>query len=200
MRNARPVAAYSLVLAAPARDEQRAAAPVASIGEAAARAADALWLSGQVTRESAQAFARLLTEEPVGDTLRHAPTGFRARIEWAGQASEPAPGTVLRITKPRTIAYGHRPGDRAESWEVRTHGATSLRTLYLRWLHDGSHDGPRETVMSANGSLFSSTEVRHHRAGDVHARTVYGSMPHLHTVVALHQIAPDAPTDCLILP
>ncbi|MEU5060094.1 MULTISPECIES: hypothetical protein [unclassified Streptomyces] len=116
MITVRPVAAYSLVLVSPTREERRTA-PVATVAEAAERAAISLWLSGRASGDAAQEFAQMLTTLTEGETLRHAPSGFSARIEWAGQLTPPAPDAPLRITETITRPYGYAEDDTAQTVE-----------------------------------------------------------------------------------
>ncbi|MFJ5645888.1 hypothetical protein [Streptomyces sp. NPDC093223] len=189
---------YTLVHTFPSGEERRVSTPFPTIDKAAAAAALSLRDNGRASRPEAESFASFLAETEVRRSLKHASSGYAARIEPVDAITAPAPGTPLRVTPTHEISYH---GAAAEVWEVRTRGAASLRTMYCRWTEDGEHWITHDPVMLPSGTFYTGGEARPHKAGDLYARTVRGAMRSgtFHLLIPERQLPQDAPTDQLLL-
>jgi hypothetical protein len=189
---------YTLVHLFPNGEERPVSGPFPTVGKAVAFAALSLHDNGRATRADAQEFAAYLTKLTVGQSLKHGPSGYAARIEAAEKVTAPDPGKPLRITKTARVEYFDAWAD---TWEVRTHGPASVRTLYRRWVEDGEHWLTHDPVMLESGAFYIGGENRRHAAGDLYARTVRGTVGGgtFHTLVPERQLPPGAPTDRLLL-
>ncbi|MFD8387390.1 hypothetical protein ACFV2X_54490 [Streptomyces sp. NPDC059679] len=189
---------YTLVHTFPDGTERPVSAPLPTIGKAAALAARSLHDNRRAAKDEAAAFADYLATMPVGKPLTHWPSGYAARIECAETIAAPDPGS-LRVTKARKGTY---LGIEAETWEVRTGGPFSLRTVYRRWVADGQHWVTNDPVMLNNGSFYTGGGPQPHTAGDLYARTIRGDgrKRPFYILAPERQLPQDAPTDQLLLP
>ncbi|MFF3982934.1 hypothetical protein [Streptomyces sp. NPDC001828] len=191
---------FTLVHIFPNGTERPVSVPMPTVGKAAALAAQSLLDNRRATKGEAQSFADYLaTHMHVGTTLTHWPSRYAARVECAETIAEPDP-SALRITKPKKRTY---LGVEAETWEVRTGGPLSLRTIYLRWTADDRHWVTEDPVMLENGSFFTGGGPQPHQAGDLSAWTMRGDGRRgsaCHILVPDRQLPQDAPTDRLLLP
>ncbi|MFE5847905.1 hypothetical protein ACFQ7N_40415, partial [Streptomyces niveus] len=161
---------FTLVHIFPNGTEQPVSVPMPTIGKAAALAAQSLLDNRRATKDEAAAFADYLKKHVyVGRTLTHWPSRYAARIECAGTIAEPDQSS-LRLTKPQKCTYpGAGAGAEAETWEVRTGGSLSLRTIYRRWTADDRHWVPEDPVMLDSGAFHTGGGPQPHKAGDLFA-------------------------------
>lgn len=189
---------FTLVHIFPDGTERPVSVPMPTVGKAAALAAQSLLDNRRATKGEAASFAEFLATRHVGETLTHGPSQYAARIECAETITQPHPNS-LRVTKPQRRNFGAE----ADTWEVRTGGAFSLRTHYLRWAADGQHWVSEDPVMLGNGTFYTSGGHQPHQAGDLSAWTMRGDGrrgPSCHILVPQRQLPQDAPTDRLLLP
>lgn len=191
---------FMLVHIFPNGTEQPVSVPVPTVGQAARLAAQSLIDNRRATRDEAKSFANHLTRHMhVGKTLTHGPSRYAARIECAETIAEPDPNS-LRVTKPQKRTYS--PDAEAETWEVRTGGPLSLRTVYRRWTADDQHWVTEDPVMLEGGTFSTGGGPQRHHAGDLSAWTMRGDgfKPSCCILVPERLLPPDAPTDRLLLP
>jgi hypothetical protein len=191
---------FTLVHIFPNGTERPVSVPMPTVGKAAALAAQSLLDNRRATKDEAQSFADYLaTRMHVGRTLTHWPSRYAARIECAETIAAPDPSS-LRLTTPQTRTD---LGAAGETWEVRTGGPLSLRTIYCRWTADDWHWVTEDPVMLEGGSFFTGGRQQPHKAGDLSAWTMRGDGRRgssCHILVPDRQLPQDAPTDRLLLP
>ncbi|GHH54973.1 hypothetical protein [Streptomyces candidus] len=190
---------FTLVHTFPNGTERPVSVPMPTIGKAAALAAQSLHDNRRATKDEARSFADHLTTMPVGRSLTHWPSRYAARIECAETITAPDPSS-LRITKVQKVTDLNDA--EAETWEVRTGGPHSLRTVYRRWVADGHHWATADPVMLDSGSFFTGGGPRQHKAGDLYAWTVQGDgrKRPFYILAPERQLPQDAPTNAFLLP